>query len=581
MLRLYQHFCRNCQLGKQLFILAVVKLLCLGGLRELPIQLKAFFYFFASFFVLALYSCSSEEGSGGKERANGRVFRYNQASGISSLDPAFAKDQATMWAVNQLFNGLVQTDEQLNVRPCIAHTWDISPDGLVYTFKLRSDVFFHDHELFEGGKGTKVTAQDVLYSLNRLIDPAVASTGAWLFNGKLAAQEPFKVLNDSTFQLRLQQAFAPMLGILSMQYCSIVPKTIVEHYGKEFRQHPVGTGPFQFKLWKENEALILSANPHYFETNAAGKRLPLIDGVKVSFVENKRNEFLLFQEGKLDLLSGLDATYKDELLSAEGQLLERWNDKAYLLRAPYLNTEYFGFLMQNNANKALENRFLRQAINYGFDRLKMLRYLRNNIGVAATQGFVPPALPPFNGKHRTKGYDYNPAKTAELLKKAGFEGGKNLPPIVLETNTTYQEMAIFVQNALAESGIKIEIQLNQPALLREKAAKGQVSFFRASWIGDYPDAETYLAVLYGKNTAPPNYTRFKNSQYDALYEQSLTIKDDAARARLYAQMDSLLIEEAPIVPLYYDEVLRFVRKGVDNLGINSINLLTLKEVELP
>ena len=213
-----------------------------------------------------------------------------------------------MWAVNQLFNGLVQTNNQLQIQPCIAKSWKISNDGLTYTFTLRNDVFFHNDPLFDHGKGERLTAKDVAYSLGRIVDKSVASTGAWLFNDHIAAQNPFKAINDTTFVLQLQHPFPPMLSILSMQYCSFAPQKIVEHYGKDFSRHPIGTGAFTFKVWKENEVLILTKNKNYFERNAQNQQLPFIDGVKVTFMDNKRNEFLKFKDGELDMLSGIDAT---------------------------------------------------------------------------------------------------------------------------------------------------------------------------------------------------------------------------------------------------------------------------------
>ncbi|MFK7907417.1 MAG: ABC transporter substrate-binding protein, partial [Chitinophagales bacterium] len=259
--------------------------------------IKIGFFFFLS--LILFYSCSNQENS----KDSRKFFRYNQQEGISSLDPAFAKNLANIWAINQLYNGLVQIDGNLNVKPSIAKNWEISEDGLTYTFHLRSDVHFHSHELFGENDAPKVTAHDVEYSLNRIIDKELASTGAWLFNNRVAASEPFKALNDSTFQMTLLQPFRPMLGILSMQYCSIVPKTIVEHYGKEFRKHPVGTGAFKLKSWREGDVLVMEKNEAYFEKDSNGTQLPYIDGIRVTFMDNLRTAFLKFKEGELDLLS--------------------------------------------------------------------------------------------------------------------------------------------------------------------------------------------------------------------------------------------------------------------------------------
>ena len=152
-------------------------------------------YFFLILIIL-ITSCKS-----GKFENDGRtVFRYNESAGITSLDPAFARDQANIWAVNQLFNGLVQLDDKLKVKPCIAKSWEISSDGLNYTFHLRNDVFFIPDEVFEGNKGRKVVASDFVYSLNRLLDNKLASPGAWVLKQvkKENNANSFHAPNDSS-----------------------------------------------------------------------------------------------------------------------------------------------------------------------------------------------------------------------------------------------------------------------------------------------------------------------------------------------------------------------------------------------
>ncbi len=528
---------------------------------------------------LCLLACGGEgTKEQGGSKTDKRYFRYNQASGISSLDPAFAKDQANIWAVNQLFNGLVQMDDELNILPAIAKSWTINSDGLTYTFVIRDDVHFHDHELFPDGKGTKVTAHDVEYSFKRLVDPLTASSGSWLFNDRIADKDPFVALNDSIFQMKLKEAFRPMLGILSMQYCSIVPERIVKNYGKEFRANPIGTGPFAFKKWDEGKVLVLTKNDNYFEKDAAGQSLPYMDGVSISFMENKRNAFLKFKDGELDMLSGIDASYKDEVLTGEGALHPDLSAAKQLLRSPYMNTEYLGFSMRGNLPKAYQDKRVRQAINHAFDREKMIRYLRNNIGKPAHSGFTPPGFPSFN-EQLVPGFKFNLDKAKGLLKEAGYPDGKGLPTLKLETTSSYQDVCTFFQNQLKDIGVPIELEIHPPSFLRNKIAKGESAFFRGSWIGDYPDAETYLTVFYGGNPAPPNYTQFKNKRYDDFYAKALATNKDESRYQLYQEMERTLLAEAPIIPLFYDEVLRFTGKDVEGLGVNAFNLLSLKKVK--
>ncbi|HEY9341962.1 MAG TPA: ABC transporter substrate-binding protein [Hanamia sp.] len=511
------------------------------------------------------------------------IFHYNEQSGIATLDPAFAKNQSIMWVVHQLYNTLVQTDDHLNIVPSLAKSWDISADNLTFIFHLRNDVFFHDNDAFTNGKGRKMTAHDVVYSFERIMDRSTASSGAWIFNDRVDTIQPFVAIDDTTFQLKLLIPFHPILGVMSMQYCSIVPKEVVEKYGKDFRRHPCGTGPFQFVAWEEGQALVMKKNPHYFEKDSTGFSLPYLDGIKVSFLDNKATEFLEFQQKRLEFINDIDPSFKDEVITKSGDLRKQWKDKIILVKHPYLTTEYLGILQDTNLsvvkNSPLRNVKVRQAINYGFNRRKMMMYIRNSIGTPAESGFVPAGFPSFDSS-AVMGYRYDPAKTLQLLKEAGYPNGVGLPPIKLLTVPIYGDLASYIANELRETGIKIDVEIIQKSLLLEQTAKSEALFFRGSWIADYPDAENFLSVFYGKNPAPPNYTRYKNTRFDKLYEAALAEKDDSLRWKIYRQADQLMIKEAPVVPLWYDMVIRLVQPYVKNFVPNSLNLLELRKVKL-
>ena len=536
-------------------------------------------YISCIFFVTALLFFSSCK----PHQTGKNIFHYNEQSGIATLDPAFAKNQSIMWAVHQIYNTLVQTDDSLHLVPSLAKSWDISTDNLTYIFHLRNDVFFQDNVAFPDGRGRKLTAGDVVYSFRRIMDKNTASSGAWIFNSRVHPSNAFSALDDTTFQLRLVAPFHPILGIMSMQYCSILPKEVVERYGKDFRRHPCGTGPFQFVAWEEGQALVLKKNPFYFERDSTGKRLPYLDGIKVSFFENKATEFLEFQQGRLDFINDIDASFKDEVLTKKGTLRKEWEGKIVLVKHPYLNIEYLGILNDTSLgivkNSPLKILKIRQAINYGFNRRKMMLYIRNSIGIPAESGFVPAGLPSFDSVSVT-GYRYDPGKALQLLKEAGYPNGTGLPVIKLLTIPVYAEFATYIASELQQVGIKIQVETIQKSLLLEETAKSDALFFRGSWIADYPDAENYLSVFYGKNPAPPNYMRYKNPQFDKLYEDALEEKNDSLRMKIYKRADQLMIKDAPVVPLWYDMVIRLVKPYVKNLIPNSLNLLELRKARL-
>lgn len=541
--------------------------------RRLRLCLSNFFFLtsLSVFTLLFFHSCSSDP-----QVFDPQVFHYNQSAGIASLDPAFARDQSGIWACNQLYNSLLQLDDSLHIKPCLARSWDISDDGLTYTFHLRGDVWFHNDGCFKDST-RHLTASDIVYSFSRIRNPRTASPGAWVFNDRVDAQEPFKAADDSTFVLKLSKPFLPMLGILTMQYCSVVPHEAVEKYGPDFRSHPVGTGPFRLKLWREEAAMILVRNEKYFEREG-GEQLPHIKGVRVSFMNSKKTEFVAFKQGKLDFISGIDASFQDEVIDQNGDLRKEIAASFNLSKAPYLNTEYLGFLMKPDGINILSDKKIRQAINYGFDRTELIRYLRNGIGRPAESGFTPPGLPSYDGS--IEGYHYDVEKARALLKEAGHENGIGLPELTLYTNDTYKEMGLMLSKQLDKIGIRLKVEVTEPAILREWMSQGKVAFFRGSWIADYPDAESYFTVFYSKNSSPPNYTHFNNVDYDRIYEKALTEKKDSARYALYHDMERIIINEAPIVPLYYDEVLRFTQKRVKGLSSNGLNLLDLKRVRL-
>lgn len=526
-----------------------------------------------------LVSCNNMDN-----RSNASVFCYNESNGITSLDPAFSRDIEVMWATNQLFDGLVELDSNMKVVPSISYRWAISSDGLQYTFYLRDSIYFHPSPLFSDSIERKVVAQDFVYSFNRLLDPQIASPATWIFSSVDKTKfGGFEAVNDSTLRIYLKEPFQPFLGMLSMQYCNVVPSEVVEHYGIDFREHPIGCGPFQFAFWYENIALVFHRHEKYWQKDGEGNRLPYLEAVKIDFVKDMSVEFQGLLQGHYDFMSGIHVSFKDELLDAEGNLVEAYRKQIYFQKTPFIKTDYLGILMdphmEINQNSPLMNLKVRQAISYAINKDEMVKYLRNNTVFPADKGFVPPTLNKYGGDKTY--YLYDPEKSKRLLEEAGYPGGKGLPEMTISTTSDYADLIEYIQHQLEKSGIKIKINILQGPALREQSAKGQLSIFRKSWLADYADAENFFAVFYSGNFCPagPNYTHFSNPEYDSLYTFVKSETVDSVRYEIYARMNDILMNEAPVIPLYYDQVSHFIRKNITGFQTNPVNMLDLRTVK--
>jgi oligopeptide transport system substrate-binding protein len=557
-------------------------------LQNIAGQMQKYLFYLCT--AALLVSC----GKVVQDQEDQRIFRMNLPDGLSTLDPAFAGDQASIWMCNQLYSGLVELDTALQVRPLLARSWELGDSGKTYTFHLRTGVLFHPDPCFAPEATRALISRDVRQSFTRICNPDVAARGAWIFNGKVQGVDDyraghakmisgFSTPDDSTFVIRLTAPFPPFLGMLAMTYASVVPQEAVLKYGKDLRAHPVGTGPFRFKSWQPGRSLILLRNAEYFEQDAQGQRLPYMEAVQVRFIQERLSEFVELCQGRLDFVNDMDKSTRDELFLPGGAVRPRYAQQFRFLSAPQLNTEYIGLLRDTNSTllqgHPLRDRRVRLALNHAIDRQQLVEYVLNGKGSPATAGIVPPGLPGFDSI-AVKGYRFDPALSARLLSEAGYPGGKGLPLLTLKSNPPYRAVMEFVQKSFERIGVRLAIDNVDGPTLRELATKGELLLWRASWIADYPDPENYLGLFATRNIPPngPNRTRFSQPAYDELFVQALLQDSDSARFAMQHQMENLLLADAPIIPLYYDRILRIIRKEISGLETNALNLLYLKRV---
>lgn len=515
-----------------------------------------------------------------------QVFYYNEDQSIATLDPAFVKSQSEIWVVSQMLEGLVEYDDSLRIQPCLAKSWEISPDGLVYTFHLRRDVFFHDNPKIKH-LPRPFLAQDVVESFKRIADPKTASPGAWIFNDKLdltcfdsgsSSRFPVVATNDSTVSITLKQVYAPFIDVLAMPYCFIVPVDWIDH---DFRKHPIGTGPFLMKQWEEEVSLLLHKNQRYYRFEN-GNRLPYLQGVCIENVKNKQTAFMKFVQGEYDFFNGIDASIKDELLTRKGLLKPKYNGAFTLLKQAFLNTEYIGFNIdpaQSTPNLAVLNADFRKALGFAIDKQKLIQYLRNGVGMPADKGFVPYGFAQYPYAEVNE-HQHQLDSAKYYLKRSRVDVTK-MQAIVINTTQDYLDLMVYIQKEWNQLGVPVKIEVHPSSFLRQLRNDQKIHCWRGSWIADYSDPENYLVCFESKNFSPlgPNYAHFKQDRFDALLQDSRRELSPQRRNQLLAQADNLLMDQMPYIVLFYDESIRMHQNWVKGLTANPINFLRLRSVQ--
>jgi oligopeptide transport system substrate-binding protein len=518
--------------------------------------------------IFGLFACNSHS------HPDKNIFRYNESSGITSLDPVKATNLPNIWPVQQLYEGLTLIDSNGTLQPCLATSWKVDDSLKTYHFELKPTVFFHQDDCFKN-KTRKMTAEDIVYSYQRVLN----SSSAWMFENieknPATGELRIDVLDSFHLVIHLKDPSFTFPQMLAMPPCAIVPKEAVETYGADFRRHPVGTGPFLLKAWHENEKLILHKNPYYHVNG-----IPKLDGIAISLLKDKQTALLEFIRGNFDLISGIDAAYKDELLTGEGNLDPKYKDQIHLQKLPYLNTEYLGILLDSVSTSPLQNLHIRKALNYAVDRTRLIAYIRNGIGTPGHAGIVPPSL--WNGAKPTFGYQKNDSLFLSEIKASGYGNPQQVPSFTLNADVAYTDVCTYLVHEWNDLGLQVKLEIMDRPTLKSEMAKGNLSFFRASWIADYPDAENYLSLFYGPLKSPvgPNYTHYQSTYYDALFEKTKISGDQKMREAQFMLLDQWAMEQSSIIILYYDQVVRFTNKRVRHLPSHPMNHLDLKKVEV-
>ena len=568
---------------------------------------------FIVLFVFANFtSCGKKEESkysnlkGGIK--GGGIYISNELENIRSLDPVGMNDVVSHHVSHQIYDLLIDLDSNLHLTPELATKWEISEDGLTYTFHLRKGVFFQDNACFPGGKGREMNAGDVKYSFDRVCDPRTGTLGFDYFKNyvtgadeyfqevslsrkesrepKLNSVSGYIAKDDSTFIIKLKKPFGPFIYYMCLGFSYIVPKEAVEKYGKDFFQHPVGTGPFIFVDWKPDLELNLKKNPNYWGKDEYGNQLPYVDGAKFKFIKEVSQQLLEFRNGNIDECYRIPNESFKAIVTPEKTLTPEFS-KFKLQRVPSLASQFYGFL---TTGKIFNNEKVRQAFNYAIDREKILKFVLNGQGyMGAIYGIVPPSMPDYDVK-KIKGYDFNLEKAKQLMTEAGYPNGKGFPEAVLQINSGGDrniQIAESIQNMLKEIGINMKLSIIQFAQHLDNIDAGRADFFRLGWIADYPDPENFLNLFYGKNVpkdptqiSPINSTRYQNPQFDEIFEKAIATTDMKARYDLYYQAEQIAVSQSPMMFIYYDEDYRLIQSYVHGYALDPMHRVNFRHLWL-
>ena len=575
---------------------------------------KRFILFLAGVFILSLVSCSDNtkekheatEGKGGVYL--GGVMRMNEVEAIKSLNPIAVNEIVGFHIGTQLFEGLVKFDQNdLSIKPAIARSWETNENQTEWTFHIRQGVMFHSDECFTSGKPKELKASDVKFCFDKLCtaDPNNAQFDVTFKDRVVGANESFdasktgktltvsgvKILNDTTLTISLKSPFAGFLNILAMPGCWIYPKEALDKYGVDIRIHPVGTGPFQLETLKEGEVLIMKKNPNYYAYDKYGNKLPYLEGLKYTFIREKKAEILEFKSGNLDMVYRLPVELFHDIMGDLEHAKDRKND-FQILNSPAFNTNFIGF---NCSNPVFNKKDVRLAFNFAIDRHKIADFTIQGEGTSADYGIVPYVeafeKDGYNFK-ALKGYTLDIAKAKDYLKKAGYPDGKGFPKVTLQINSGGGDRNILVAEVvqkMLKENLNVEVDINTVPFPEhvEQIISGKIDLFRYAWIADYPDPESFLTLFYGKHVpANPaeksfiNYFRFKNARFDSLFSVSFTEPNLAKRYAILTQAEQIVLDEAPFMPIFYDENYRLEQLNVSNFPENATNYMDLTEVYL-
>ncbi|ESZ44334.1 peptide ABC transporter substrate-binding protein [Mesorhizobium sp. L2C054A000] len=488
---------------------------------------------------------------------------------VATLDPAIGYDWQNWSMIKSLFDGLMDYEPgTTNLKPDLAESYEISPDGQTFTFKLRHGVKFHN------GRG--MTADDVKYSLDRVTNPKTQSPGAGFFGsikgyddvaaGKAEGLSGVTVVDPYTVKFELTRPDATFLHVMAINFAHVVPKEEVEKYGADFGKHPVGTGAFKLAEWTLGQRIVFERNADYWH-----KGLPHLDKITFEIGQEPIVALLRLQKGEIDVPGdGIPPAKFQEVMADPEQ-------KARVVEGGQLHT---GYVTMNTTMAPFDNVKVRQAVNMALNKARIIQII-NGRAVPANQP-LPPSMPGYDKDY--KGYPYDVAKAKALLAEAGHPDGFDTQLFAMNTDPN-PRIAQAIQQDLAAIGIKASIQslaqANVIAAGGDKAGAPMIWSGGMAWIADFPDPSNFYGPILGCAGAVPggwNWSWYCNKDLDAKAAEADSVVDPAKageRDKMWSAIYDKVMEDAPWAPVFNEQ--RFTMKsarmgGADNLYVDPVHI---------
>ena len=554
-----------------------------------------------SFFALSIFTCTH------KSDESKKTLNLVGTAKVKGMDPIFSSDSASMKEISKIYEGLLEyhyLKRPYVLAPNLAEKMPVvSSDSVTYTFKIKKGVFFHHDKAFPDGKGRELTAQDFVYSIKRLADPKLQGRGWWLLDEKIQGLnqwrkkyselpqtdyseevEGLKALDKYTLQFKLAKPFPQFLYALAMPFTFAVPREVVEYYGKEFLNHPVGTGPFILPIFRQQaNKIVYAKNPHYrnkkFPCESSpmykhvtdeycGRPLPLVEKIVVNIMVESQPRWLNFQKGKIDYIDIPKDNFSSTIPDAKN-LSPRYIEKGIsLITAPSLDVTYIPF---NLDMKLFQNPLLRKAMSLAYDVHTSNKLFNNDTGIPA-QSVIPPGIAGYRKELKNtfqgEGKAENIKRAKKLLAQAGYPDGKGLPTITYDcsNSSTARQEGEYFQKQMEQLGIKIKVVQNTWPQLLKKITSRQIMTVGIGWSADYPDAENFLQLLYGPNRSPgPNGSGHNNPEFNKLFKQAAIMQDSPARTALYQKLNKMVMDTMPWIFRTHRQSYTLKHKWLKNL----------------